>query len=92
MKNIDTIYPGCTAMTWSDARTMDALNRKNQWGLTMRQLKNALSAHEYARATGNTRRMEMIEYRLTDINFHHECAMMHHGQYDELRAEIDREW
>ena len=86
------IYPGCNAMTFNDARRMDALNRKNGWGLSMKQLVMAVSAHKHARETGDIRRMEMIEYRLTDINFHTECAMLNAGEYDELREKINREW
>ena len=82
------IYPGCKAMTESDAMRMDALNRKNAWGMSYRELKNACDAHQYARNHGDIRRMEMIEYRLTDINFHHECGMLHRGEYDALREEL----
>lgn len=30
--------------------------------------------------------MSMIEYRLTDINFHSECGLLANGKYDEALA------
>ena len=82
------IYPGCNAMTTKDARRMNALNRKNSYGISYRELKGLCTRHEKARNNGDIRRMEMIEYRLTDINFHHECGMLHRGEYDALHEEL----
>lgn len=82
------IYPGCNAMTTEDERRMNALNRKNSYGISYRELKGLCTRHEKARNSGDIRRMEMIEYRLTDINFHHECGMLHRGEYDALHEEL----
>ena len=80
------IYPNCKAMTFEDARKMDALNRKNGYGISYAELKRLGTLHEKARKAGNIRTMEKIEYRLTDINFHSECAMLNAGDYDAFRA------
>lgn len=87
-----SLYPGRKAMTYRDAQAMDSLNRKNGYGLSYDQIVRLISAHEYARKHGDVRRLEMIEYRLTDINYHTECAMMHEGKYKELRDKIESEW
>ena len=83
-------YPGSAAMTWADVRAIDALNRKNGYGISYRELKGLCTRHQRARESGDVRTMEKIEYRLTDINFHHECGMMARGEYAELREELNR--
>lgn len=35
--------------------------------------------------------MELIEYRLSDVNFHQECGYLIAGQYDKI-DEIMRNW
>ena len=87
----NSVYPGCKAMTLHDRDVMHNLNVKNHYGLSYNQLVRLVSAHRYARKHDDIRRMEMIEYRLTDINFHHECFMINNGLYDELYDEIRNE-
>lgn len=82
------IYPNYKAMTYDDARAMNAINRKNGYGISYAELKRLGSAHRIARQAGNVRVMEKIEYRLTDINFHHECSLLHNGEYDTLANEL----
>lgn len=86
----NAIYPGCKAMTEHDAHMIDVLNRKNSWGITYRELKGLCTRHQNARKNNDIRTMEKIEYRLTDINFHWECGMMHQGKYAELREELNK--
>ena len=64
------------------------INRKNGYGLTPDQLAALTRRHKKARKSGDTHTMELVEYRLTDINFHHECGMMARGEYAELEKEI----
>ena len=85
------LYPNCKEMTWKDARTIRARNAKNGYGITYAEMKRLAKAHEKARKSGDVRTMEKIEYRLTDINFHHECARMHHAEYIELAKEFEED-
>lgn len=85
----NVIYPGHTAMTWGDVRRSDALNRKNHYGMSYDELRRLCARHKRARAAGDIRTMEKIEYRLTDINFHHECSLLHAGEYDTFNKEME---
>ena len=78
------IYPGYTAMTTADARAAEQMNQKNGWGITYADLLRLGRRHETARAAGDVRTMEKIEYRLTDINFHTECGQLHRGEYEKF--------
>ena len=42
-------------------------------------------------AAGDKKTMEKIEYHLTYINFHYECALLVSGQYDKL-PEVIQNW
>lgn len=76
-------YPG---MTVRDAERMDNLNRKNHYGLSREELNKLIKQHKKARSQNDKRKMSMIEYRLTDINFHSECGLIAKGKYDEALA------
>ena len=89
MNNSD-VYEGCKEMTYGDARHAQSINRKNDYGISYAQLKALCTRHEKARKINDIRTMEKIEYRLTDINFHYECGMMHHGEYEKLREELNK--
>ncbi len=71
-----------------DKRKMRDLNGKNEYGLTYNQLLRLVNKHEKARKENDLYTMELIEYRLTDINFHYECGMLMDSNYKELRKEI----
>ena len=81
-------YPG---MTVGDAKRMDNLNSKNHYGINDIQLTRLINKHKKARAENDQRTMSMIEYRLTDINFHHECGLLYRGEYEEALKEV-KEW
>ena len=76
------IMPGCNAMTYGDMDKMNALNYKNGWAFSLAELERLGTMHKKAREEGNIRRMEMIEYRLEDCNFHTECALLSDGDYE----------
>lgn len=84
----DDVYPG---MTNGDVKRIDALNRKNHYGISYEEVISLAKTHRNARKKNNLRTMSKIEYRLTDINFHSECAMMEKGEYDELISMIENE-
>lgn len=75
----------------SDMRRMAALNAKNEWGLYPEQMLRLIQNHQKAKEAGNAYKCALIEYRLTDINYHSEVQMLAAGRYSELREEI-KQW
>ncbi len=73
-----------------EARIMEKI-RKDSYGITLEQMKQYFIEHQRARETGDKKAMEKIEYHLTYINFHYECALLISGQYDKL-PEVIRNW
>lgn len=67
------------------------LNARNHYGISYETLLRLTREHRKACKENDIDKMEAIEYRLTDINFHHECGMLCEGQYDELLKEIKAE-
>lgn len=84
MENSNELYdseafPG---MTVGDANRINNLNRRNGYGLTRKELSRIIQKHKKARAAGDFRTMSMIEYRLTDVNYHIECGLLSAGKYE----------
>ena len=84
MQNSNELYdseafPG---MTVGDANRINNLNRRNGYGLTRKELSRIIQKHKRARAAGDFRTMSMIEYRLTDVNYHIECGLLSAGKYE----------
>ncbi|WP_261385551.1 hypothetical protein [Parabacteroides distasonis] len=71
----------------SDMRRAVNLNRKNDYGLDSIQMMRIINAHQ----KGNAYKRALVEFRLTDINFHREVEMLMNGKYDELKAQV-KEW
>lgn len=65
----------------SDMQRARNLNRKNGYGLTADQMKRITSAYE----KGDNYKRALIEYRLTDINYHNEIELLKNGKFNELR-------
>lgn len=78
-------WPG---MTVEDASRMQEINALNGWGITVQELRELVDQHREARATGDTRTMSMIVFRLEDINFHTIAGLLDDGKYDEAVNEI----
>lgn len=70
-----------------DTDRMKSLNAKNNYGLNYDQFSELVEEHRQARKANNEYKMALIEYRLTDINFHSQCAMLEKGKYDQLLAD-----
>lgn len=92
MENSNELYdseafPG---MTVGDANRINNLNRRNDYSLTTKGLRRIIQQHKKARASGDFRTMSMIEYRLTDINYHIECGLLSAGKYEEAEKEANR--
>lgn len=71
----------------SDMRRAKNLNAKNEYGLDYSQMMRLINEHKKSKAAGNVYKCSLIEYRLTDINYHREVAMLCAGAYDELKQD-----
>lgn len=70
-------------LTNNEREKIDNLNSKNNYGLSDNMLKTLITQHKKARKENDDHIMELIEYRLTDINFHYECGLLSVGKYQE---------
>jgi hypothetical protein len=77
-------------MTRADERRMMALNMKHGWGFTQKEMLRLINDYVKAYKTGNTRRMECIEFRLEDANFHTECGLLADKNFAEVRELVER--
>ena len=66
-----------------DMERIDNLNAKNHYGLSNGMLKTLINKHKAARSNNDEYAMKLVEYRLTDINFHSECGLLMKGNYKE---------
>lgn len=71
----------------SDKRRAVNLNRKNGYGLDNVQMMRLINVHQKSDAY----KRALVEYRLTDINFHCEVEMLMNGKYDELKEQV-KQW
>ena len=70
-----------------DKRRAVNLNRKNGYGLDNVQMMRLINAHQ----NGDAYKRALVEFRLTDINFHREVKLLINGKYDELKEQV-KEW
>ena len=70
----------------SDRSRAINLNRKNDYGLDNKQMMRLINAHR----KGDAYKRALIEFRLTDINFHREVELLINGKYDELREQVKK--
>ncbi len=78
-------------LTEKECDRVRAVNRRNGYCLTPVIMQSLFHRHEAARKKGDRHAMELIEYRLTDINFHYECSLLSQGRYDKL-DEVLKNW
>lgn len=71
----------------SDIRRVTNLNRKNKYGLDNTQMMRLINTHQ----KGDAYKRALVEFRLTDINFHREVEMLMNGKYDELKEQV-KQW
>lgn len=71
----------------SDKRRAVNLNRKNKYGLDSVQMMRLINSHQ----KDDTYKRALVEYRLTDINFHREVELLINGKYNELKEQV-KEW
>lgn len=72
----------------SDMRRAKNLNAKNGYGLDVAQMNSIIIAYQKAKRLGDSYKCSLIEYRLTDINYHNEVELLKVGKYDELKQQI----
>lgn len=65
----------------SDMNKMRNINQKNKWAISYYELLKLTERHR----TGNDYDRALIEYRLTDINFHTEVGLLVQSKYEELK-------
>lgn len=85
------IVPGHKALTYADMEEIGEINRQNGWGMTYEELALLGAEHLTARRNNDIHKMEYIEERLTDINFHSECGRLHNGEYYAFFIELANE-
>lgn len=78
-------------LTEKETNRIRALNRRHGYVLYKKEMEKMIRDHKNARAVGDKHTMEAIEYRLTDINFHYECGLLHEGKYDEAEKSL-KDW
>lgn len=71
----------------SDRSRAIGLNRKNDYGLDSKQMMRLINTHQ----KGDAYKRALVEFRLTDINFHREVEMLMNGKYDELKEQV-KQW
>ena len=70
-----------------DKRRAVNLNPKNGYGLDNVQMMRLINAHQ----NGDAYKRALVEFRLTDINFHREVKLLINGKYDELKEQV-KQW
>ena len=73
-------------MTYEDLKEEDVnkmrnLNRKNHYCLSCKELESLAKKHQNHRKIGDEYTCLLIEYRLTDINFHTEASLLQRCRY-----------
>jgi len=76
-------------LTLEDRDKISKINIKNNYGISQSVLRNLIKNHKAARSKNDLHEMELIEYRLTDINFHSECGLISKGLYKEAFEMVD---
>lgn len=66
-----------------EEKAIETLNANNGWGLDYDEFAALVAKHLAARNRGDRHEMEVIEYRLTDVNFHTSCELLSEGKYQE---------
>ena len=78
-------------LTEQETARIRAKIRKEQYCITLDQMKRYFKQHQHAREIDDKKTMEKIEYHLTYINFHYERGLLISGQYDKL-SEVVKNW
>lgn len=71
-----------------DMARMRKLNALNNYGLDSIMMNDLIDTHQRYKKHGFHTSCALIEFRLTDINFHREVEMLKDGKYEELKAQV----
>ena len=75
-------------LTEFDKQQQRKINEKYDYEMSKHIMISLIYRHKKARWIDVGLTMAKIEYRLTDINFHHKCSLLSQGKYNELLKEI----
>lgn len=75
-------------LTQEDRQKAWDRNKKNYWECSPTQLRYYGGKYRKAEERGDFRTMGYIEFILTDVNFHRECALLHNGEYEQFFEEL----
>ena len=70
-------------LTEKEMERIDKLNKKNEYGLSKAQHTRLVNKYKAAIENGDDHTIELIEYRLTDINFHATVRLLEQGKFEE---------
>jgi len=87
--NVNATTKRKSLLTIEERDQINKLNAKNEYGISQPSLQNLIKKHRAARNRNDLHTMEAIEYRLTDINFHSECGLIHKGLYEDALKMTD---
>lgn len=94
MQNDNALYSPINypEMTIGDVKRIDRLNKKYGYGITKNALLQCVYRYRKAKERNDIRTMSMVEYRLTDINFHYEYGLIANGKFEECIKSIKEHW
>lgn len=70
-------------LTQAEVEAIQKVNSENEWGLSLGEFMCLLNDHKAARGNNDSHGMELVEERLTDINYHSEVGMLQEGRYND---------
>lgn len=74
-----------------DMDAMKKLNSMNGYFVLYVELLQLIDTHRMYRKEKNDYQCALIEYRLTDVNFHSEVGMLQNGDYEKLTEMVKEE-
>lgn len=76
-------------LTEKETETIRNLNAENGYGIDYEEALMLIKRHEKAREKQDRKGMALIQYRLTDINYHSLEGCLNSGLYFEAAAHIE---
>ena len=70
------------SLTKEETDRIDRENQEKGWGFDGEEIQDFIKRHKEAREKGDEHTMELIEYQLTDCNYHTFAKLLNMGEYD----------
>lgn len=86
--NTNKLYPGRKALTYKEAYELDAQCAELGWGLTMSDALAYVREH----MIGCIHDREVIEYILTECNYHTLCKLLKENKYADALRELANDY